>query len=94
MSGKTDDKINEIEHSQREILKQLQELFVTVFAIQSLLQERGLFLNADVERRASTIGKAFSVSLEKRLADHTLKEESERLEELRRLLESYEGPKQ
>jgi len=67
------------------------DLMFRILALQTLLQEQGRFSSASVDERIQTIRSDWESR-----AEHHLRDQRERQaqEELRRLLESFEGPKQ
>lgn len=81
----------EIRSAYADAQKRTTELLLRVVALQTLLQQTGVFLQADVDQRESEI-RTFWESRE----DLHLEElrEKEVQEQLRRLLESYDGAKQ
>jgi hypothetical protein len=68
--------------------ERLVDLTLRVFAIQTLLQERGVFLDSDVENRIAELRKIWDRRFEQVLRE---KSEADELEQLRRLLESHTG---
>jgi hypothetical protein len=93
MTEKDEDKVKQLETSLRIMSKQISDLYIRGFAMQSFLQQSGLFSKDELELRVSEIAGIFSSGVEQILADRTAQEEIERRERLRKLLESYEGPK-
>ncbi|HLG97138.1 MAG TPA: hypothetical protein VKX49_12570 [Bryobacteraceae bacterium] len=85
--------MSEEDHRQMYLLlnARVTELSFRLYAVQSLLQEQGIVADADVERRISELKQLWEDRLEQHLADQI---EKEKLEALRRLLESHDGPPQ
>jgi hypothetical protein len=67
------------------------ELLLQVAALQTLLQQAGHFSKADVEQRIEEIRTFWAARYQQNLAEWL---EKDTHEQLRRLLESYEGTKQ
>jgi len=67
------------------------ELFLRVIALQTLLQQTGAFSDADVQRRIEEIQNSWSASFRQDLLESRRKQAEE---QIRLLLESYEGTKQ
>ena len=82
---------DEIRNAFLQMVRRANELALRVMALQTLLQQAGHFSATTVEERIEEIRKLWEPMLQKRLSDLF---EKEGQSELRRLLESYEGPKQ
>jgi hypothetical protein len=67
------------------------ELFSQVCAIQTFLQQAGLFSAAEVQQRAEEIRTSWSTGVQSDLAESR---EKQAREQIRLLLESFEGKKQ
>ena len=83
----TDDQINALV---RELHGRITEVFLRLMAMQTLLQQAGLFSQADVDRREAELRTVWAASFDQHLADL---QGQQAQEQLRRLLESFEGTK-
>jgi len=71
--------------------ERITELSLLTYALQTLLQQTGVFSSVDVEARVEELRTAFSEKFQLHLGE--LHEQQAR-ERLRQLLQSYEGTKQ
>jgi len=96
--GKLTKQVDDLEEAQRNAAKTLELVFLHLYAIQTLIEQRTDLTNQEVLERISALRPSFSefllLSLDQLAASRTGKEETERLERWRKVLESYEGPKQ